>query len=456
MQRYTVALIWSLPVPSSRLHAAGIGLASCLLASAAFAHDHMPLRGRLVFADHEKPVVRILDLDSGEVTHSFEVPKANPGFAGVSGGRYVVVKTGDEAGTLRILDTGLIAESHGDHVDLEKAPPKLLDFMTTGDRPAHVISGQGQLGLFYDGLRPWEGKSEPKVVMLAIDSLSKTKPDVTIWPSPAPQHGIAVPLGARQWLLSVPNPAYAKGDDRSASPRPNGFEVLEQGKPASKDGGWKRITGFNDPARADASCKLYHGYAAARGGRHLFGCAEGEGGGLLVLSKAGKSAAGWSALKLAYPDERRVSALKSREAARFLVGNYGLKAPYDSLLRIDPEAKALSAGDVLAVPGGQAVCQFELSGNGSRLANLTPDGKLRVYEVAPAWKELASFDAVPAFDCAYGAKTPTPSLAVTGSSAFVSDPVAGRIREYHLDTLKQGLDMPVGGMPANLAGSDAG
>ncbi|MGO4404118.1 hypothetical protein AB4Z10_07605 [Bosea sp. RAF48] len=442
---------------SSRLVAAGFGLVGCLLASAALAHDHALLRGRLVFADHEKTVVRILDLDSGEVTHSFDVPKANPGFAAVSGGRYVVVKTGDDAGTLRILDTGLIAESHGDHVDLDKAEPKLLDFSTKGDRPAHVISGHGQLALFYDGLRPWEGKSEPKVVMLAIDALAKPEPEVTIWPSPAPQHGIAVPLGARQWLISVPNPAYAKGDDRSASPRPNGFEILEQGRASQNDGGWKRVAGFNDPARAEASCKLYHGYAPARGGRYVFGCTEGEGGGLLVLSKAAKGAAdGWSARKLAYPDERRTSALKSREGGRHLVGNYGLKAPYDALLRIDPEAKALSAEDVLPVPGEQAVCRFELSSNGSRLANLTPDGKLRIYEVGPAWKEIASFDAVPAFDCAYAAKTPTPSLAVIGGSAFVSDPTNARIREYHLHTLKQGLDMPVGGMPANLAGSDAG
>lgn len=444
-------------MPFSRTQAAGFCLAGCLLASTALAHDHAPLRGRLVFADHEKPVIRILDLDSGEVTYSFDVPKANPGFAGVSGGRYVVVKTGDEAGTLRILDTGLIAESHGDHVDLDKAEPKLLDFATKGDRPAHVISGQGQLALFYDGLRPWEGKSEPKAVLVAIDSLGKAQPSVTIWPSPAPQHGIAVPLGGRQWLISVPNPAYAKGDDRTASPRPNGFEILEQSAGSPKNSGWKRVGSLNDPARADASCKLYHGYAPARGGRHFFGCAEREGGGLLVLTKAGKGiTAGWSARKLAYPDERRVSALKSREGGRHLVGNYGLKAPYDALLRIASDAKALTTADVLAVPGGQAVCQFELNLNGSRLANLTPDGKLRVYEIAPAWKELAVFEAVPAFDCAYGAKTPAPSLAVIGASAFVSDPTSGRIREYHLDTLKQGLDMPVGGMPANLAGSDAG
>lgn len=425
-----------------------VALACLATASAANAHDHAVLRGRLVFADHEKAVVRILDLDSGEVTHGFDVPKANPGFAGVEGGRYVVIKTGDDAGTLRILDTGLTFESHGDHMDVTKAEPKLLDLTVTGERPAHVVSGQGQLALFYDGIRPWEGKSTARAVLLSLGSLDKGKPELTEWPS-QPQHGIVVPLGGRQWLMSVPNPVYAKGEDRSASSRPDGFEILRQGKDGK---GWERIASFNDAAKADASCKLYHGHASA-GGRYVFGCAEGADGGVLVLSQAKNR---WIARKLAYPDGRRISAIKARDGARHMVANYGLKAPYDALLRIDPAAKALSADDVMAVPGGQPACQFELGGNGRRLANLTPDGRLRIYEVAPAWKELASFEAVPAFDCAYGAKTPTPSLAVIGGSAFVSDPSNGRIREFHLDTLKQGLDMPVGGMPANLAGSDAG
>jgi hypothetical protein len=413
----------------------------------AAAHDHAVLRGRLVFADHEKPVVKVLDLDTGEVTHSFDVPKANPGFATLSGGRYVAIKTGDDAGTVRLLDTGLTRESHGDHDDVDKGPVKLLDLALTGEKPAHIVSGHGQLAVFFDGIRPWEGTPAAKAVLVAIDDLAKAKPALTQWPSPGGQHGIVVPLGKSRWLMSVPNPAYVKGDDRKASSRPNGFELLRQ----ERDGKWAKLASFNDEAKPEASCKLYHGHAAA-GATHVFGCAEGEGGGLLVLSQAkGKLAA----RKLAYPDNRRSSTIKARAGARFMVANYGSSSPYDALLRVDPAAKALSASDVMPVPGGQSTCQFELSANGKRLANLTADGKLRVYEIS-GWKELASFDAVPAFDCAYGAKTPVPSLAVVGGSAFVSDPSHGRIREYHLDTLKQGLDLPVEGKPANLAGSDAG
>jgi hypothetical protein len=411
------------------------------------AHDHAALRGRLVFADHEKPVVRVLDLDTGDVTHEFALARPNPGFATLEGGRFIVVKTGDEAGTLRVLDSGLRYEPHGDHVDIDKGDVRLLDFALTGERPAHIVSKNGQTAFFYDGKRPWEGASEPKAVFVRTASLADRSPRVETWKSPAPQHGIAVPLGKGQVLLSQPNPIYAKGEDRSASSRPDGFVVASLGK------GWKTSLDLNDTTRADASCRLYHGYAETKG-RHVFACAEGAGGGVLTLARDGR---GFVARKLAYPDERRVSTLRSTGGAAFVIGNYGLKSPYDALIRIDPMARALTMADVQPVPGGQGVCQFELAQGGRRLANLTGDGKLRIWETMPAWKELAAFDAVPAFDCAFGAKTPTPGLAIVGSSVFVSDPTHGRIREYHLETLKQGLDMPVGGMPANLAGGgDAG
>src|SRR5918999_1186494 len=115
------------------------GTALVVGAAGALAHDHKVLRGRLVFADHEKPVVSILDLDTFEVTHRFAVPRQNPGLTTTEDGRYVVIKTGDDAGTVRILDSGLTRESHGDHDDIDKAPPKMLDLATTGERPAYVL-----------------------------------------------------------------------------------------------------------------------------------------------------------------------------------------------------------------------------------------------------------------------------------------------------------------------------
>lgn len=428
--------------------------ATATISSPSLAHDHPVSRGRLVFADHEKPVVSILDLDDFKITHRFPVPKANPGFSTVEEGRFIVVKTNDDHGTLNLLDTGVTRESHGDHIDVNKGPAKMLGLSFSGDRPAHVVSDYGWLALFYDGHRPWERSSDAKAVLIDINTLEWSKPTVHTWKSPAPQHGIAIPVGKGEWIISTPNPAYAKGDDQKASSRPNGFEVLDQAQE------WQLLASFNDVTRPDKSCALFHGHASLLN-RHVFGCNAAlansplSDGGVLILERDGNGK--WGSRKLAYPDGRRSSTIKAIPANTYMVANYGTDGqPSDALLRIDPKASSISIADVFTVPGGQPVCQFELAPDGKRVVNLTSDGTLRVYDIAPVWKQTVAFAAVPAFDCAYGAKTPTPTLAIVGDSAFVSDPTNRRIREYHLNTLRQGLDVQIDGMPANIAGGGNG
>ncbi|PZO00969.1 MAG: hypothetical protein DCF30_08630 [Hyphomicrobiales bacterium] len=73
--------------------------------------------------------------------------------------------------------------------------PRLLDLTLTGDKPAHVVSRNGQIALFYDGDRPWIRKSDPKVVLLSLKDLAPEQPAPLVWKNPAPQHGIAEPLG---------------------------------------------------------------------------------------------------------------------------------------------------------------------------------------------------------------------------------------------------------------------
>lgn len=432
----------------TRLSAAAALLAA--LSADASAHEHVS-RGRLVFADHEKPVVSVLDLDTAKVTHSFEVSRPDPTLIATEGGRFVVIRTGDDAGTIRVLDSGLFYESHEDHFDIEKGEVKLLDLVLTGDRPSHVVSDHGWLTVFYDGQRPWLGRSDPKTVVIRLDDLDDGTAEPTVWPAPAPQHGIAVPLGDDRFLISVSKEAYARGDDKSVSSRPNGFQILDKAE------GWKTIASFNDTADPDRSCKEFHGHASLQD-VHVFGChvriendPAGDGG-VLVVGKGPDGA--WGSRKLAYPDGRRASTIKAGPAGRYLIANYGGDhgRPYDALLRIDPAAEALTAGDVFQIPDGQSVCQYEVTGDGKRVVNLTQDGRLRVYDIAPEWKVVATFDAVPAFDCAWDAATPAPTVAIIGNSAFVSDPENGRIREFYLNSLKQGLDIPVGGKPSAIAG----
>lgn len=429
---------------SQTIFRAAVLAAAVLSAGAACAHDHAVSRGRLVFADHEKPLIQVLDLDSGEVTHQFAVPTPNPNLVTLDGGRFIAVKSGSE---VRFLDTGLSFESHGDHTDIDKGAVALLPLVLTGQVPAHIVSGHGKAAVFFDGIRPWDGPSTAKATVFPLAELTGAKPAMLDWPSPGPQHGIAVPLAGGRLLVSTPNPSYVRGDDRKASSRPSGFSVVK-----AVATGWVRLATLDAGQKPPTGCPLFHGHAS-KGALDIFGCEAGADGGLLLLDTAdGKL----RPRKLAYPDARRSSTIKARAAGRYFIGNYGDSSPYNALLRVDPKAKTLVAQDVFAVPNGQSVCQFELSENGRRVANLTANGMLRVYDIAPDWKEVASFQAVEPFDCSYGARTPTPSLVVIGPTAYVSDPGQGRIRDYGLETLKQGLDLPVGGLPKVLAGGEGG
>lgn len=416
---------------TSRLLAATAVLVG--LAASASAHE-VVLRGRLVFGDHQDATLRILDLDSGKVTHSFDLPQPNPSLDTTADGRFVVVKVGDEAGTVRLFDSGLLREPHGDHVDIDKIDPGFVNLTLTGDKPAHVLSGHGWLSVFFDGQRPWVRPSEARADLIPIASLEAGKPERLSWKSPAPQHGVAVPLGDDRWFVSTPNPAYAKGDDKSASSRPNSFNLVN-----AKDG-WKALKSYD--------CPLMHGHAELDG-THAFGCADG-----IALLRAGAAGA-WKAERLAYPDDRVSSAITA--SGNIMVANYGKSgSPYTAFLRVDPAAVALKQGDVFEIPDGQQVCQFAMTNDGRTLAHLAGDGKLRLYEVTPTWKEVARFDVVPPFDCAYGAPTPTPRLALSGTSAFVTDPTGGKIHEFYLATRKQGLTYDVGGAPSTVAGGPSG
>jgi hypothetical protein len=96
--------------------------------------------------------------------------------AGREVGRFLVNSTVGVAGLFDVASS----------IDLEKSDVKLLDLVVTGDKPAHVISGKGRLALFYDGHRPWERKSEPKAVLIPLDSLGAPSPTLSTVTSPAP------------------------------------------------------------------------------------------------------------------------------------------------------------------------------------------------------------------------------------------------------------------------------
>lgn len=412
--------------------------AIALLATTGFAHE-VP-KGRLFFTDNDAPVLRVLDLDEGRVTHELPMPKASARLVSLSGGEYLAASVGDEAGTVLFVDTGLAFEEHGDHRDIEKSEPKLLPLKLTGTKPGHVVEGHGRVAVFYDGSR--EPRVDAVVHLVDLAALEEATAPQGRWQSPGPQHGIAVPFREGRLLVTTPNPPYVAGE-KEASSLPIGFRLLDaQGAVLAE---------LDRPDDPDRRCRGYHGHAA-KGELHLFGCfmkAEGQwlsDGGLLLVRE---TEAGLESRKIAYPDDRRVSTL-ARGGGRWFVGNYGKPGEYRAFLRIDPEGAAPTEADVMPVAGGQIVCQFALSGD--RLVNLTPDGTLRLYDIA-SWKELASRSVVGAFDCTWNAAM-RPELAVSGDRIYLSDPAAGAIHEFSTNDLAELRRFAVGGRPTRMAARD--
>ncbi len=401
---------------------------------------HERSEGRLFFTDDAAPVLRVLDLDTGAVTHELPLPKASARLVGLAGGEYLAASVGDEAGTVLFVDTGLAFDDHGDHEDVEKSEPAILPLRLTGTKPGHIVEGHGKVAVFYDGGR--EPMTDAVVHLVDLATLAEATAPERSWRSPGPQHGIAVPFRDGRLLVSTPNPPYVAGE-KDASSLPIGFRLLDaQGAVLAE------LDRADDP---DRSCRGYHGHAA-KGDLHLFGCFMKEpghrlsDGGVLVVRE---TAAGAESRKLAYPDDRRTSTLASG-GGRWLVGNYGRPGDYRAFLRIDPQARALAAADVMPVAGGQIVCQLALAGD--RLVSLAPDGTVRLYTVDD-WKELAARPVVGAFDCAWNAAM-RPELVRVGDRLYVSDPAAGAIQELSAADLRELRRFEVGGRPTRMAGAD--
>ncbi len=238
-------------------------------------------------------------------------------------------------GTVRILDTGLTFDQHGDHVDIEKGEVRLLDLAITGTRPSHIVAYAGTAAVFYDGVRASGSSTAVNAKAAAIDiaSLQQSSPKLRTIDTAGPQHGLAVALGNDLFAITTPNPAYATSQP-GVSSRPLGIVVR-----AAASG--QTIAAFDGSVSGNLACPQLHGHAAVRG-VHIFGCDPAELSqqrtGVLILQQAGKR---WKTATRAYPDDRRVSTLRSLDKSPFAIGNYGSSgATFTALIRVDTRSKA--------------------------------------------------------------------------------------------------------------------
>ncbi len=137
--------------------------------------------------------VMVIDGESGEVVGDVE----NDGFLRVNkagDGRHALISDGD---AFKVLDTGLIAEKHGDHYHYYQQEPTDTGESIEAKKAGHVVRNAGKTALFADGT------GNIKIMDSEAFSDGQINADeVTEHSTETAHHGVAVPLSSGNLLLT--------------------------------------------------------------------------------------------------------------------------------------------------------------------------------------------------------------------------------------------------------------
>ncbi|MFC9788746.1 zinc metallochaperone AztD [Rhodococcus sp. NPDC127528] len=330
--------------------------------------------------------VMVLDADSLDVLAQLPVD----GFARINpagDGRHLLVSTGSR---FRVLDAGAWSEQHGDHAHHYAAPPAFVEVEFAADKPGHVVRHGGRTALFDDGTGD--------VASFDPRALAAGMPDIDRFTTPAPHHGVAVPLPDGGLVTTV-------GDEQSRT----GIVVLDRDR--------------REVVRNE-QCPGVHGEAAAADGGLVFGCQDG-----VLIYRDGVVA------KVSSPDAYgRIGNQAGGESSPVVLGDYKtdpvakLERPQRVML-LDTAAARLTPVDL------GASYSFRSLGRGPRgeAVVLGTDGALHVVDqnagtvtkrisVQAPWTEPDDWQQA------------RPALFVAGETAYVTEPSTNTLRAVNLDS----------------------
>ena len=329
--------------------------------------------------------LRLINLSNGQVIHTFTVVGTRISLYTTESGRIGAVVQAD-AHRVNFIDSGLEVEPHDDHTHDREHEPELLSFSLDGialgaRNPVHFVSHHGRVTQHFDGVFDPNNPANNVLVhnyVLAEAALLEAQPEPLVLMATS-HHGAAVPTETGRIIFTDPDP------DRAFGSLPSGFLVVDESGAT--------LQTFNDKSDTNASCLGMHGEAVV-GHHYIFGCDQASTGFLILTEDPATGT--FSARKLPYPDARRSSTLAAHPKQPFAVGQYG-SFPNAALIRIDPEAAALTLNDTVALPANQCGLHFERE-HGERLVVLVEDGSLHVLNPNP-WATLGTLNVTAPFQC---------------------------------------------------------
>lgn len=368
----------------------------------AFADPAAPWR--IAVADHEDPVVRLIDVADGREVGRFATQAPAVLRLGTSG--TVVYAIQGEAGLVQAIDSGIAFEDHGDHHDLAVAPPRLLDARLQGAKPSHFVTGQGQIAVFFDG--------EGRTARVREADFLAGKETPRWFDTSAPHHGVAAPAGDHT-LVSVPN----AGD---ASALPDHIRVLDsEGRAVGQD----------------YACPGLHGEAVSVSLKAI-ACRTGL---LLVTITSSGPVIEHLPYDPALP-EGKATTLAGGTSLHYFLGNYGPSA----VVLIEPGADP--AYRLIELPSRRVT--FGIDPLRSENAYVvTEDGRLHRLDVI-AGTIAASAGLTRPYSMDGHWNDPRPRLAFAGDDLLLTDPLAGVVRVIDPVSLTERRVIPIDGKPYTI------
>lgn len=379
---------------------AGAGSASFAVGLASAAEQE---QWRVFVADHSAPTVRAVDVKSGTVLANIGV-QAPAALEASKSGRIVFAMQSD-ADRVAAIASGVALDDHGDHGDLKLTTPYLLNAVSKGARPVHLVEHDGKIAIFHDG--------DGSVAILAETQFAKGKLAPQRLETAAPHHGVAVPLGDKA-LVSIPNP-------KDADELPVGMRLIdEQGK-----------------AVADYACPDLHGEASS-GPLLAIACATGL---LVVDSRKAEPRITFLPYSPSLP-EGKATTLRGAKSLRYFIGNYGPEA----IILVD-----LSAPEpfrLVKLPARRVDFTIDPE-HSDRIYVFTEDGSLHRIDAIKG-EIVKSAKLTQAYSMDGHWRDLRPRLAVAGEEIVLSDPLAGTLRVVNPETLAESRSIDIDGMPYGL------
>lgn len=385
-------------------------LGSMLLAGQANAEEAGKEVWRLFIADHTKPVIHAIDLQTGKELGKYDVKDYAALAASASGETVFAVQS--DGDLVSVIKTGIKLSDHGEHRDLEVSDVALLPVDFAGKRPVHAVVHGDSVVLFFDR----EGKAR----LLSEQDILSGKPQEKIIDATAPHHGVVVPFG-KQFLASVPNlEVETKADEL---PPRLGLRVIDaDGKQAGEV----------------ATCTALHGEAFSAS-LAAFGCEEG----VLVASPSKDKGAELKMLTYGTDlPKGKVSTLLGSKAMQFFLGNYG----EDKIALIDPESD--TPYRLIDLP----TRRIDFALDPARLKNayvLTEDGQLHLINILDG-AITRSVKVTEPYSKDGNWRDPRPRLAVAGDHIAITDPRHSLVRLIDIESFKEDRTIPVADQPFSI------